>query len=288
MAPRRSMVGVAVVMLLGMAFLTEPARAAEQVGTAFPPDFPAILDASLGVPVIGFGAAGKVKRTPVIFLHGNNDTPFPTACNPSADPRDGPVLPGPRVRGERAVGPRLPGRPVRSRGEPDQPLRRGALHGGQHPRPAALRARRARLHRRPAGRHRRAQPRRPAGPRLAAHRPRLPPGASLRGHRRSQPRHHQLLAVTAELLSAPDPGRLHARQRHLPASMAPTTPRCCGSSTMETTRPDRRATSSSATPTPASCTSRSRTVCSRRCRPRTGRATRTISRRAHGCGARAS
>ena len=76
------MVGLAVVMLLGMALLTEPARAAEQVGTAFPPDFPAILDASLGVPVIGFGAAGKVKRTPVIFLHGNNDTPFPTACNP--------------------------------------------------------------------------------------------------------------------------------------------------------------------------------------------------------------
>jgi pimeloyl-ACP methyl ester carboxylesterase len=76
------MVGLAVVMLLGMAILTEPARAAEQVGTAFPADFPAILDASLGVPVIGFGAAGKVKRTPVIFLHGNNDTPFPTACNP--------------------------------------------------------------------------------------------------------------------------------------------------------------------------------------------------------------
>ena len=34
------------------------------------------------MPVIGFGAAGRVRRTPVIFLHGNNDTPFPTACNP--------------------------------------------------------------------------------------------------------------------------------------------------------------------------------------------------------------
>jgi len=34
------------------------------------------------VPVIGFGAGGRVQRTPVIFLHGNNDTPFPTACNP--------------------------------------------------------------------------------------------------------------------------------------------------------------------------------------------------------------
>jgi len=52
------------------------------VGTTLPSDFPVIIDISLGVPVIGFGAAGPVQRTPVIFLHGNNDTPFPTACNP--------------------------------------------------------------------------------------------------------------------------------------------------------------------------------------------------------------
>src|ERR1041384_2134190 len=58
------------------------AEAGPQVGTTFPADFPVIVDASLGVPVIGFGAAGRVQRTPVIFLHGNNDTPFPTACNP--------------------------------------------------------------------------------------------------------------------------------------------------------------------------------------------------------------
>jgi pimeloyl-ACP methyl ester carboxylesterase len=32
--------------------------------------------------VLGFGAAGPVRRTPVILLHGNNDTPFPTTCNP--------------------------------------------------------------------------------------------------------------------------------------------------------------------------------------------------------------
>lgn len=50
------------------------------VGTTLPADFPVIEDASLGKPVIGFGAAGPVTRTPVIFLHGNNDTPFPTAC----------------------------------------------------------------------------------------------------------------------------------------------------------------------------------------------------------------
>jgi len=58
------------------------AEAGPQVGTTFPADFPVIIDASLGVPVIGFGAAGPVRRTPVIFLHGNNDTPFATACNP--------------------------------------------------------------------------------------------------------------------------------------------------------------------------------------------------------------
>jgi pimeloyl-ACP methyl ester carboxylesterase len=58
------------------------AHAAGTVGTTFPAGFAAIEDASLGKPVIGFGAAGPVQRTPVIFLHGNNDTPFPTACNP--------------------------------------------------------------------------------------------------------------------------------------------------------------------------------------------------------------
>lgn len=57
-------------------------HAAGTVGSALPSDFPVIIDASLGKPVIGFGAAGPVTRTPVIFLHGNNDTPFPTACNP--------------------------------------------------------------------------------------------------------------------------------------------------------------------------------------------------------------
>jgi pimeloyl-ACP methyl ester carboxylesterase len=57
-------------------------HAAGTVGNTFPVGFTAIEDASLGKPVIGFGAAGPVTRTPVIFLHGNNDTPFPTNCNP--------------------------------------------------------------------------------------------------------------------------------------------------------------------------------------------------------------
>lgn len=59
------------------------AARADTVGTSFPADFPVITDASLGVPVIGFGAAGAVKRTPVIFLHGNNDVPYAAGtCQP--------------------------------------------------------------------------------------------------------------------------------------------------------------------------------------------------------------
>ena len=56
--------------------------ASAAVGTTFPAGFPTIVDASLGTPVLGFGAAGAVERTPVILLHGNNDTPYATACNP--------------------------------------------------------------------------------------------------------------------------------------------------------------------------------------------------------------
>jgi pimeloyl-ACP methyl ester carboxylesterase len=78
---RRLMI-VALALLSVAAPAVGPGTAAAQVGTTLPADFPVILDASLGVSVIGFGAAGRVRHTPVIFLHGNNDTPFPTACNP--------------------------------------------------------------------------------------------------------------------------------------------------------------------------------------------------------------
>ena len=72
---------IGAILALGLAAVGA-ALAADTVGTTFPADFPVITDASLGTPVIGFGAAGVVKRTPVIFLHGNNDTPYATACNP--------------------------------------------------------------------------------------------------------------------------------------------------------------------------------------------------------------
>ena len=58
------------------------AQAAGLVGNTLPAGFPAIEDTSLARPLIGFGAAGPVTRTPVILIHGNNDTPFPTACSP--------------------------------------------------------------------------------------------------------------------------------------------------------------------------------------------------------------
>jgi pimeloyl-ACP methyl ester carboxylesterase len=53
------------------------------IGTNFPGHFPMIGNFYLGKPVIGFGSdIGRVEHVPVIFLHGNNDTPFATACNP--------------------------------------------------------------------------------------------------------------------------------------------------------------------------------------------------------------
>ena len=69
-------------LALAACTLAAAAHAAGTVGNTLPAGFPVIEDTSLGKPVIGFGAAGVVTRTPVILLHGNNDTPFPTACNP--------------------------------------------------------------------------------------------------------------------------------------------------------------------------------------------------------------
>ena len=68
-----------------LAALSAPgAAAAPTIGTTFPKGFAVPTDASLKVPVIGFGSdEGTVRRTPVIFLHGNNDTPYPTTCNGS-------------------------------------------------------------------------------------------------------------------------------------------------------------------------------------------------------------
>jgi pimeloyl-ACP methyl ester carboxylesterase len=74
-------------VLIVLALLV-PASAGGAVGTTFPAGFQTPIDASLGKPVIGFGAAGPVKRAPVILLHGNNDTPFPTLCNPYGDVHD--------------------------------------------------------------------------------------------------------------------------------------------------------------------------------------------------------
>ena len=81
------------------------------VGTTFPADFPSPIDASLGIPVIGFGGrAGGVEHVPVIFLHGNNDTPFPPPATPSAYPRPGPILPRRGIQSAGIVGAGIPGR----------------------------------------------------------------------------------------------------------------------------------------------------------------------------------
>ena len=52
------------------------------VGNTLPAHSRQPLDASLGTALLGFGAAGPVTRTPVVFVHGNNDTPFPTVVQP--------------------------------------------------------------------------------------------------------------------------------------------------------------------------------------------------------------
>ena len=61
-----------------------PTGSQASVGTTLPTDFPVIINPYLGVPVIGFGSKlpSSRRHVPVIFLHGNNDTPFPTTCNP--------------------------------------------------------------------------------------------------------------------------------------------------------------------------------------------------------------
>jgi pimeloyl-ACP methyl ester carboxylesterase len=67
---------------LGLARAASSEKRAE-IGTTFPGHFPVIQNFYLGKPVIGFGSdLGRVERVPVIFLHGNNDTPFATFCNP--------------------------------------------------------------------------------------------------------------------------------------------------------------------------------------------------------------
>ena len=78
----KSLARAAARLLLAASACLAAASAHAGVGTTLPADFPTLLDASLGEPLLGFGAAGKVTRTPVVFVHGNNDTPFPTACNP--------------------------------------------------------------------------------------------------------------------------------------------------------------------------------------------------------------
>jgi pimeloyl-ACP methyl ester carboxylesterase len=77
-----------VIMLALAAALATAGAGTAAVGTSFPAGFETPTDASLGTPVIGFGAAGAVHRTPVILLHGNNDTPYPTLCNPYGDIHD--------------------------------------------------------------------------------------------------------------------------------------------------------------------------------------------------------
>src|SRR5687767_4688990 len=69
-------------LLAASSLLAVPSSASARLpATSFPEGFPVINDASLGTPVLGLGGKGPVSRPPVILLHGNNDTPYPTDCN---------------------------------------------------------------------------------------------------------------------------------------------------------------------------------------------------------------
>ena len=73
MGPTRSALRAATFTLAALCFVGGAGRAVVAhpngvVGTTFPADFPRIIDASLGVPVIGFGGSdGRVERVPVIL-----------------------------------------------------------------------------------------------------------------------------------------------------------------------------------------------------------------------------
>ena len=58
-----------------------PSGSQSSVETTLPADFPVIINPYLGVPVVGFGSKllSSRRHLTMIFLHGNNDTPFPTS-----------------------------------------------------------------------------------------------------------------------------------------------------------------------------------------------------------------
>ena len=130
-----------------------------QVGTTLPPHFPVIENYYLGVPVIGFGShRGRVNHVPIIFLHGNNDTPFPTACNPFG-----------KSKALRSISWTTATAPGNCGGwgirvisatywNTDQALRRRPQHSRCRAGAAPVRARGAQIYRRPTRGHRRTQP----------------------------------------------------------------------------------------------------------------------------------
>jgi pimeloyl-ACP methyl ester carboxylesterase len=74
---------IAVLLPLGAGGLASPSRA-DEIGSTFPEHFPVPQNFYLGRPAIGFGSdIGPVEHVPVIFLHGNNDTPYPNDCSQS-------------------------------------------------------------------------------------------------------------------------------------------------------------------------------------------------------------
>ena len=215
MGTRRRIAAIAVTMCVS-AVIGVTAAAAGTVGASFPVGFPSIVDASLGSPVLGFGAAGPVNRTPVILLHGNNDTPFATACNPYGEIHSlAQYLADHGYATSELWALGYQGAQCDTITTPTN--KSGVAHSTVANIPDLDRfvTGGACLHGRQARRYRRAQPRSHARTGMDEGRPHGPPGQEARRDRRPEPRHHQLLTLTSQLLAGGRKRRLHAGQRGL-------------------------------------------------------------------------
>ena len=223
-----------IAVALGLALAAAgAAQAGGIIGTTFPADFPVPVDDSLLKPVIG-GAPGPVVRTPVIFLHGNNDTPFPTgepagSCSASRHIQrmaqyfaDNGYFPGELwalgYQGDQCDLVASTATGGFSIGT-DTTLRSSAAHTNAANVPDLRNfVGGARLYRRQAGGHRRPRHGRDARARMGPAGRRGAEGAALRRHRRTQPRHDHLLGGGGQPLGDALQGRLHAREPGLPGT----------------------------------------------------------------------
>ena len=199
---------------------TAGAHADGAIGDKLPADFPVILDASLGDPVIGFGAAGKADAHAGDVRARQQRHSLPDRVQP-VRPRAGVRAVSSRTAAtpRASVGRRLPGRPVRLARSTRRFARSGPHRLCQRARRARFRPRGARVH----GAQQVDIVAHSLGSVIVREWLRKDPRRGrlvrrVRRDRRPEPRDHQLLAESAELLAGAVPRRLHSGQRGLPGA----------------------------------------------------------------------